>query len=104
MSEEPISKVDFDQMTDFKFQAAYKAYSELFDEMHRVEEKNVLNKNISQLYNNEINYTQFYNKVNEYRGNSIRGRWFHRKRIKGKRKWAYRRDQQEKNRQKRHNR
>jgi hypothetical protein len=66
------------------------------------EEKNILNENISQLYNNEINYSRFYNKVNEYRGNAVKGRWFHRKRIKGQRKRAYRRDQQEKNRIKRH--
>ncbi len=101
MSEEPVSKVDFDQMTGFKFQAAYKAYSELFDELSD-EEKQALNDNIYRLYNNDINYTQFYDKVNEYRGNAVRGRWFHRKRIRGQRKRAYRRDQQEKNRIKRH--
>jgi len=93
MSEEPVSKVDFDQMTGFKFQAAYKAYSELFDETSGDIEKNTLNKNITQLHDNEISFAQFYNKVNEFRGNAVRGRWYHRKRIRGTRKRAYRRDQ-----------
>jgi hypothetical protein len=35
MEIEPVLKVEFEQMTDFKFKAAYEAYSKLYDETER---------------------------------------------------------------------
>ena len=104
MDTEPISKIEFDEDPDFKFQAAYGAYSDLFNEIIDSKVRRILNDNVSKLFNNEISYPQFYKAINHYRENSGRARRFHRTKIRGKRKWAYRRDQQEKNRQKRHNR
>jgi len=104
MSEEPVLKIKFDQPTVFKFQAAYKAYSELFDESTETDERRILNDSISKLYGNEISYIQFYKKIDQCRDYPGKGWRFHRTKIKGKRKWAYRRDQQEKNRLSRHKR
>ena len=104
MDAEPVSKIEFDKDPDFKFQAAYGAYSDLFNEMIDSKVRCILNDNVSKLFNNEISYPQFYKAINHYRENSGRTRRFHRTKIRGKRKWAYRRDQQEKNRQQRHKR
>lgn len=104
MEKEPVSKVEFKQMTDFKFKAACEAYSKLFDETEGSEERIELNKNISQLFNKEISYPVFYREISRYREDSGRRLRFRRVRIKGQRKRAYRRDQQKKNRIERHKR
>lgn len=104
MEEEHVPKITFDQMTDFKFTAAYEAYSKLFDTMKRPEERRRLNDNISQLFNKEISYPRFYSEINRYREDSSEGREFRRVRIQGQRKRAYRRDQQERDRSRRHKR
>ena len=104
MSKEPILKIKFDQMTDFKFQAAYKAYSNLFDELSETTIKCLLNNNISKLRGKEIDYIRFYKNINRFRDSPRGEQRFHRKKIKGQRKWAYNRAQQERNRIKRHKR
>jgi len=103
MEKEPVSKVIFDQMADFKFTAAYEAYSTSFENTDGPEERRRLNNSISQLFNKEISYPRFYSEINQYREDS-RGREFRRVRIRGQRKRAYRRDQQEKDRIARHRR
>ena len=103
MEEEKVSKVVFNQTADFKFAAAYETYSQSFDNVDDNEERLRLNNIISQLSNNEISYSQFYREINQYREES-QGREFRRAQIKGQRKFAYRRDQQEKDRIKRHRR
>ena len=104
MENEPVLKIEFEQMTSFKFKAAYKAYSRLFDEVEASERRIELNDNISQLLKNEISYPEFYHKINQYREGPRRNYRFRRVRIKGQRKRAYRREQQEKNRILRHKR
>jgi len=103
MEEEPVSKVIFNKMADFKFAVAYETYSKSFENANRPEERQRLNNIISQLFKNEISYPRFYGEIDRYREDST-GREFRRTRIKGQRKRAYRRDQQEKNRIKRHKR
>jgi hypothetical protein len=102
MSDEPILQMKFDQMSDFKFKAAYKTYSELFNDSQETDDKRILNDSITKLFEDEISYKQFYNEINQYRDSPEKERRFHRTRIKGKRKWAHRRDQQEKDRLNRH--
>ena len=104
MGEEPATKLEFDRMIGFKFTAAYEAYSKLFDEVEGLEEKRELNDNISKLFNDEISYPRFYSELNQYREDSKGGREFRRVRIQGQRKRAYRRDEQKKDRIKRHRR
>ena len=103
LEEEPVSKVTFNEVSDFRFIAAFKAYSESFDGLDVDEDKLKLNELVSKLANKEISFKQFYGEMNQYRERG--GRYeFHRMRIKGQRKRACRRDQQEKERIKRHKR
>lgn len=104
MEEDPVSKITFEKVADFKFKAAYEAYSSLFDEADDKEERMMLNSTISHLFDEEISYPRFYGEINRFREGAGGGRRFGRVRVKGQRKWAYRRDQQEKNRNKRHKR
>ncbi len=101
--EETVSKVTFEDVTDFKFSAAYEAYSRAFDEAPNEEDKQILNDLVSQLAKDEISYSHFYRDINSFRDDTG-GRGFRRARIYGQRKRAYRRDQVEKNRNKRHKR
>ncbi len=97
-------KVTFEQIRDFKFKVAYEAYSNLFDKTHEIKERHSLNTLISQLSNKEISYQQFYGEINRYRGGADRTREFSRMRIQGQKKRDYRRDEQKKQRIKRHKR
>lgn len=101
--EETVSKVTFEDVTDFKFSAAYEAYSRAFDEAPNEVDRQSLNDLVSQLAKDEISYSHFYRDINSFREDTG-GRGFRRARIYGQRKRAYRRDQVEKNRNKRHRR
>jgi len=91
-------------MTDFKFQAAYQSYSNLFDELSEETVKRLLNDHISKLHGKEIDYIRFYKNINQFRDNPGGEYRFHRKKIRGQRKRAYNRSQQKINRIKRHKR
>ena len=102
MEEEFVSKVTFEEIADFKFLAAYEAYSKAWDSQQGIEEQHRLNDLISQLFNKEINYSHFYREINQYTRDSDRGRGSNRVRIQGQRKRDYRRKEQRRSRQKRH--
>lgn len=102
MGEEPVQKITFDEVLDFKFAAAYEAYSKLFDEASGPEDRKRLNYTISKLFNKEISFPRFYGDIKQFREDIGLGRRFGRVRIRGQRKKAYRREQQEKERIKRH--
>lgn len=104
MSEEPVLRIEFDQVTGFQFQAAYKAYSDLYDESTDVSTRKYLNDCITKLHKDEISNKEFYEKINQCRESAGKYYRFHRMRIRGKRKRAYRRDQQERDRMRRHKR
>ncbi len=99
--EESITKLTFDN-TDFKFLAAYEAYSKVFDDAEEVV-KQELNEMITKLSADEISYPRFYSRISQFREEG-ESREFRRVRIKGSRKFAYRRKEQERNRIKRHKR
>jgi len=94
----------FEQMDDFKFIAAYDVYSRAWDNQQGVEEQRRLNDLISQLFNEEISYPNFYSKIEQYKGQFGMPREFQRTRIQGERKRDYRRKEQRRSRQKRHRR
>ena len=98
---DPITKVTFEK-SDFKFLAAYEAYSKTFDEAPSEEARERLNELVSKLSSEEIGYPQFYRRIGEFRESD--GREFRRARIQGSRKFAYRRKEQERDRIKRHKR
>lgn len=101
--EEQVSKLIFEDVLDFKFSAAYEAYSKAFDEVLGAEQRRHLNDLVSQLSKDEISYGQFYGEINRFR-EYAGGHQFRRARIQGQRKRAYRRDQVERDRSKRHKR
>lgn len=100
--EEPVLKVTFEDVSDFKFKVAYEAYSKAFEKANGAEEKRRLNSKISQLHKNEISYSSFYNEVNQYLGEAGRSQSFDRARIQTKSKREYRREEQKIERIKRH--
>jgi hypothetical protein len=102
MSEEQPSKITFEEASGFKFQAAYKAYSDIFDDTPGEEVKRTLNDLVSQLFDKEISYPKFYNEISKHRRGSMDNRRYRKAKIRGKRKRAYRREQQKKNRIARH--
>ncbi len=104
MEEEPVSKITFEQIADFKFTAAYEAYSKAWDEEHRSEGRRRLNDLISRLFNKEISYPRFYGELSQFLGGPGRGREFRRVRIQGQRKRDYKRQEQKRARLKRHKR
>ena len=101
MENETVEKKEF-QSTDFKFIAAYGVYSNNFDEATENEEKQRLNDLITKLDSEEISYPEFYEAMQE--DDSERRYRFHRSRIDGSRKFAYRRDEQKRDRIRRHKR
>ncbi len=104
MAEEgPVDKLEFSGIADFKFSAAYEAYSKAFDEASHEDARKRLNELVAMLSSNEMSYPRFYSELNQFREDSG-GREFRRARISGQRKRAYRRDQMEKDRNKRHKR
>ena len=100
--ESQISKLTFSEPMNFKFSAAYEAYSKLYDEVSD-EAKPELNNLISNLFEEEISYQAFYGSLNQFREEGENYQ-FARTRIRGQRKRAYRRDQVERDRIKRHKR
>jgi len=105
MTEEAVEKKVFEN-TDFKFSAAYGAYSERFDNSeNKAEERQRLNDLIVKLDANEISYPNFYEEVSRpHREEGERRYKFHRTRISGSRKFAARKAEQKADRVKRHKR
>jgi hypothetical protein len=96
MSDARVEKLVFEG-SDFKFDVAYKAYSEAFDGADE-ERRASLNDAITKLHGEEITYPEFYDYVKE----SDQGHRFHRSQISTTRKFAYRANERKVERIKRH--
>lgn len=96
--EEPVPKLEFESTSDFKFKAAYEAYSKAFERAKGAEERRRLNSKISDLFENKISYVSFYSEVNQYLGDDGRSKGYDRVRIQTKSKREYRREEQKKER------
>ena len=94
---EQIEKLTFEDK-DFKFMAAYNAYSDHFEGVDEEGRAN-LNEAITKLHKEEITYPEFYEALNT-EGDSSRP--FHRSRIMGSRKFAYRKSERKIDRIRRH--
>ncbi len=104
MTEEAAEKKVFEN-TDFKFTAAYGAYSGRFEQSENDEERKRLNDLIVKLDANEISYPNFYEEISRPdREEGERRYKFHRTRISGSRKFAARKAEQKSDRVKRHKR
>ena len=96
MSDRRVEKLVFDG-SDFKFNVAYKAYSDAFDGASD-ERRESLNDAITKLHGTEISYPEFYEAVNE----GDQGHRFHRSQISTTRKFAYREAERKAERIRRH--
>jgi hypothetical protein len=94
---EPVEKLVF-ETADFKFTAAYGAYSKHFDEADN-ERRETLNTAITQLHSEEISYPEFYETIDSDIDSK---RPFHRSRINTSRKFAYRKNERKVDRIRRH--
>ena len=97
-------KLLIDRPSDFRFHAAYIAYSEVWDKTASQETKNKLNEIIESLSKNEIDYQNFYEKINQYRMNFRPERTRSRTYIETQRKREWRRKTAKSARDARHRR
>ncbi len=97
------TKLLIDKPTDFKFHAAYIAYSEIWDKITSANLKNELNGILKSLSNEEMSYSNFYHALDDYRRNDnrrdSRHYEFSRDRIETQRKrdWRHQQNKQERN-------
>jgi len=97
-------KLLIDRPSEFRFHAAYLAYSEAWDKAASPEIRGKLNEIMESLSKNEIDYQDFYEKISQYRVNlspeSMRSRMY----IETQKKKEWRRKEAKNARNARHRR
>jgi hypothetical protein len=101
-TEEEATKLMIDKPSDFRFHAAYLAYSETWDKIVSQETKTELNEIISLLSEEKISFSSFYKRLDEYRRQGSPHYAFPRKRIETQRKRDWRKRQNKDMRNKRY--
>ncbi len=101
-SEEEVAKLMIDRPSDFRFHAAYLAYSETWDKSTSEEMKTELNEIISSLSKEEMNYSSFYKRLDQFRSGDSKHYAYPRKRIETQRKRDWRKRQTRDQRNARH--
>ena len=91
--EEEITKLMIDRPSDFRFHAAYLAYSETWDKTTSQETKTELNELMSSLSKEEITYSSFYKRLDQFRRQGSKHYAYPRKRIETQRKRDWRKRQ-----------
>jgi hypothetical protein len=86
---EQVVKVMIDDLSDFKLNAAYVAYSKAWDEIHDEDVRRKLNEVLRSLLENKETYSTFYYTINQY-GNNNSNEYSSRGRIRGEKKRAWR--------------
>jgi hypothetical protein len=111
MSQEPennnktVEKLSIDNPSDFRFHAAYLAYSETWDKASSSEAKAQLNAMIASLSKGEIDTETFYRQLSQYRGGGGQEGYFGGKmRIETTRKKDWRKREAKSARESRHRR
>lgn len=96
---EEATKLQIDDPSDFKFHAAYMAYSETWDKIGAPDIRNELNGILTSLSKEEMSYSSFYRTLDEYRRHGSKHYEFSRERIETQRKrdWRQKRNKQERN-------
>jgi len=96
---EEATKLLIDKPSDFKFHAAYLAYSETWDKITSSDTRIELNGILTSLSKKEMSYSSFYRTLDEYRRHGSRHYEFSRDRIETQRKrdWRKKRNKQERN-------
>jgi len=96
---ESVAKLQMDNPSDFKFHAAYMAYSEAWDENQSENTRTELNELISSLSAEKSSYEEFYANLSQFRKQRT---GFRRERIQGQRKRDWRRSEKRSARNARH--
>jgi len=112
MSQEPsndktnVQKLSIDKPSDFRFHAAYLAYSETWDKTSSPQTKAELNEIITSLSEGKIDTEDFYRKISQYRQGFNSGQYSHfsRTRIETQRKRDWRKREAKNARNSRHRR
>jgi len=95
-NEEEVTKLMIDKPSDFRFHAAYLAYSEMWDKTTSQETKMELNEIILSLFKEEISYLDFYKRLDQFRRPGSKHYAYPRKRIETQRKRDWRKKQTKK--------
>ena len=92
-------KLVIDDPSDFRFHAAYLAYSDVFDKMTDLESRKQLNDNIKALRLSDVDYQTFYRSISQFRsqGGSEQRRDRNQIRTQRKREWRKRTQRKERN-------
>jgi len=101
-SNEEVIKLAIDRPSDFRFHAAYLAYSETWDKTTSEEAKMELNGIVSSLSEGEISYSNFYERLDQFRRPGSKHYAYSRERIETQRKRDWRKKQTKKMRNARH--
>jgi hypothetical protein len=99
--EQTPEKITFTDKPDFKFTAAYEAYSRAFDAAEPAVKKD-LNDAVTKLHDGKMDYGLFYNTINQHIQGADRGSSFRRARIEGQRKQEYAKDERKRGRNERY--
>ena len=67
---EAVKKLDTDRPSDFKYHAAYLAYSQTWDENSSEEDRNKLNDIMASLTDEEESFSNFYSDLSQFRKES----------------------------------
>jgi hypothetical protein len=99
---EEAKKLLIDKPSDFKFHAAYLAYSETWDKIAASDTRNELNDILLSLSNEEMSYSNFYRTLDDYRRRGSKHYEFSREKIETQRKRDWRQKQTRSQRNQRH--
>ena len=99
---EEVTKLLIDNPSDFKFHAAYMAYSKTWDKLSSPQTRNELNDILVSLSKDEMSYSNFYRTLDEYRRQGSKHYEFSRERIETQRKRDWRQKQTRSQRNQRH--
>jgi hypothetical protein len=100
-TEQP-TKLLIDKPSDFKFHAAYLAYSETWDKIAAPDIKAELNGILVSLSKDEMDYSSFYRVLDDYRRHGSKHYEFSREKIETQRKRDWRQKQNRSQRNQRH--
>jgi len=88
LNKEEVTKLTIDRPSDFRFHAAYIAYSETWDKTDSYEVKTKLNDIILSLSNDKISYATFYRNLGQYRESG--SKYYARRKVETQRKREWR--------------
>ncbi|MFA5363844.1 MAG: hypothetical protein WC325_01515 [Candidatus Bathyarchaeia archaeon] len=99
---EEVTKLLIDKPSDFKFHAAYLAYSETWEKITAPNTRKDINNILMSLSKDEMDYSEFYKLLDDYRRHGSRHFEFSRDKIETQRKRDWRQKQTRSQRNERH--